>query len=438
MKYSFSAMTSRPCKTMLALALSVGLWGLPAVAERPGESGAAPRDPERVQILQGLARGVAKALGSAEVRDRIAGEIKASPFVEQRIALKRLLAEDKSLRRTILQNARIGRSWDVLAIRLPELELYFPVEQHRQDWQGEAGVRVAFELEDGTFLAWGADGKSTRLDSSAIGGEPTLLFGASEIDYDDDESALIGGARTGDYLLKMADQARLGLIPANGMTSSSKQSAAGGGLEVITGHVSTGNDTYLTYIRVNGQFDSSGQMEVITWGDINGSYKQCQRFTGINPNTDYYLPAPGGSGSRKIALAVPTGTETVNVVVHEDDEPYSCTVDSGDDPLGTSSIQASQFGNIYGTNTSPPKASVRVESGPHCGNASCETGENTSTCCEDCGSTCGDGICSFNCEWGSCPYDCPVCGDGICSPDESCFEDCGSECFPCVVCPCFQ
>lgn len=99
-------------------------------------------------------------------------------------------------------------------------------------------------------------------------------------------------------------------------------------------------------------------------------------------------------------------------------------------------MQITQFGTIYGTNTSPPKASVRVETGPHCGNSSCETGENTSNCCQDCGSTCGDGICSFACEWGNCPYDCPVCGDGECSPGETCFEDCGSECPPCIICPC--
>jgi hypothetical protein len=403
MRYSMSASATRLCRTTLALALSFGLWALPAAAERTPESRPAPRDSQEVQILQGLARGLARALGSAEVRGRIAGEIKASPYVEKRIAIKRLLAEDKSLRRTVLQSVKIGRSWDALSLRLPELELYFPVEQHRQAWRGEPGVQVAVEMEDGTFLAWDADGSTTRFEGKAVADKPTLLFGPSEIDYDDAESALIGGPRTGDYLLKhFSNQTRPVPPPEAGRTSTSVKSKSGG-FEVFTEKVSTGNDTYLTYVRINGQFDSSGQMEVTVWGGIGGAYRLCQRFTGINPNTDYYLPAPGASGSRKIASAVPTGTETVDVTVYEDDDPYSCTVDSGDDYLGVSGIQITQFGTIYGTNTSPPKASVRVETGPHCGNLSCETGENTSTCCQDCGSTCGDGICSFDCEWAPAP-----------------------------------
>lgn len=430
------AWTPRFCTTVLALALSVGLWGLPAVAELSPEVRPAQGDAETVQIIHGLARGVARALGSAEIRSRLASEIKASPYIEKRIALKRVLAEDKTWRRPILRNAKIGLSWDAMVLRLPELELYFPVEQHRLAWQGEPEVRVAVELEDGAFIAWHTDGTSTRFDAKAISDVPTLLLGGSEINYDDPETGRIGGSRTGDYLLKQqANQVRLVLPPGAGPTSSTK---AAGGLEVITQTVSTGQDTYLTYVRVNGQFDSSGQMELIVKGSINGAYSQCQLFSGINPNTDYYLPAPGASNSRKIALAVPTGTETVNVTVWEDDQPYSCTVGSGDTNLGTAMIQSSQFGTIYGTNTNPPKASVRVEAGPHCGNASCETGESQFNCCQDCGSTCGDGFCSACENSTTCVYDCPVCGDGICGNGEefSCFADCPSECPPCIVCPC--
>jgi hypothetical protein len=430
------ARTPKCSTAILVLALSVGLGGLPAAAERSPEGRPAQRDAETVQLIHGLARGVARALGSAEIRSRLASEIQASPYIEKRIALKRVLAEDRTWRRPILRNAKIGLSWDAMVLRLPELELYFPVEQHRRAWQGEPAVRVAVELEDGAFLAWSPDGTSTRFDASAISEEPTLLLGASEIDYDDPETGRIGGSRTGDYLLKQhANRTRLVLPPPTGPTSSRPTS---NGLEVITAAVSTSQDTYLTYVRVNGQFDSSGQMELIVWGGINGAYKQCQLFTGINPNTDYYLPAPGASGSRKIALAVPTGTETVNVTVHEDDQPYSCTVGSGDTNLGTAMIQYSQFGTIYGTNTNPPRASVRVEAGPHCGNSSCETGETSANCCQDCGAACGDGICTACENSTTCLYDCPVCGDGICGSGEEfhCFQDCPSECPPCVVCPC--
>lgn len=62
-----------------------------------------------------------------------------------------------------------------------------------------------------------------------------------------------------------------------------------------------------------------------------------------------------------------------------------------------------------------------------CGNGTCNSGENSSTCPQDC-SPCGDGFCTFNETVFSCPGDCGFCGDGICSVGESslsCPEDCG-------------
>ena len=68
----------------------------------------------------------------------------------------------------------------------------------------------------------------------------------------------------------------------------------------------------------------------------------------------------------------------------------------------------------------------------HCGNGSCDTGENQSNCSTDCGASyCGDGACSYGEDLTTCPADCntpaPACGDGACNGSEttaSCPADC--------------
>ncbi len=70
---------------------------------------------------------------------------------------------------------------------------------------------------------------------------------------------------------------------------------------------------------------------------------------------------------------------------------------------------------------------------PVCGNATCEAGETTDTCPQDCGlPVCGDNVCSASESSSSCPADCgqgPVCGQNGCEFGETpltCSEDCGN------------
>jgi hypothetical protein len=67
---------------------------------------------------------------------------------------------------------------------------------------------------------------------------------------------------------------------------------------------------------------------------------------------------------------------------------------------------------------------------PPCGNGLCQSGENSSNCCQDCGAYCGNGICQTSCGESAlnCPVDCG-CGDGTCGSGESsatCCQDCAS------------
>ncbi|UCF35135.1 MAG: hypothetical protein JSV78_07485 [Phycisphaerales bacterium] len=70
--------------------------------------------------------------------------------------------------------------------------------------------------------------------------------------------------------------------------------------------------------------------------------------------------------------------------------------------------------------------------GPVCGDAACNCGEDSLTCCEDCGAVCGDGTCNCDEDTCTCPLDCgSSCGDGCCNGDEDtcdCCVDCGTAC----------
>ena len=67
----------------------------------------------------------------------------------------------------------------------------------------------------------------------------------------------------------------------------------------------------------------------------------------------------------------------------------------------------------------PPDA--MPDAGPFCGDQECSGGENSNTCCVDCG--CPDG---YGCQGGAC-VDLAVCGDNRCAASEAqtCCKDCG-------------
>jgi hypothetical protein len=55
-----------------------------------------------------------------------------------------------------------------------------------------------------------------------------------------------------------------------------------------------------------------------------------------------------------------------------------------------------------------------------CGDGFCLTGEDASTCAQDCADNCGDGLCASVENAIDCPSDCAVaCGDGLCTAGES-------------------
>lgn len=420
-------------KSSPAILMALCLMLLPAgvvATEGPGAGAAIPQFPEtetRERLLVPLAAGFTRALGSDAFRQRVFEKLDESPYVEGRVPLKRLLAQDAALRDELLWQADIDGGWDRVASTVPELELYFPVDSHRSAWTGDLAVQVAVPAASrDVYQVYTPHGTRVTLDSSALADSPTptLVLGPSEIDFDDSGSALVGGRRTGGYLLQSikgntADDG--GGAPLN-LFSKDQISATASGVD-------NSRHTYLTYFRINDDRDGVGSMEIEVFGSVDGSYSWCQRFTDIEEDVSYFLPPPGSTGDEKIAFAVPTGTNTADVEVYEDDDT-GCEIKGSDDFAGVANIQLSQYGSIWGTSNGD--ASVRVGTqDTTCGDSACEGDESASNCCGDC-ATCGDGVCHRSCEDGSsCSADCYTCGDGVCESSKgennfNCSQDCDS------------
>lgn len=110
-----------------------------------------------------------------------------------------------------------------------------------------------------------------------------------------------------------------------------------------------------------------------------------------------------------------------------------CTIDSCQNP-GTSQASCSYSSIvtcISNDNCCPAACSSTNDNDCQvlCGNGACETGENQTNCCSDCGCAtnylcqnnqcvlrpyCGDGFCGSGESYSNCPQDCPHCGDGVC------------------------
>lgn len=403
------------CALMMTPALAVaaevpepGTFDLGEARERVGE-----------RYVEALAVGLARALGSDGFRHDLYERMQESRYVEGRVALKRALASEPELRRELLWYADLAESWEQIARALPELELYFPSEEHRRTWRGDQEIRVAVVTgEEGVFAVHAPDGSRGTFQATNPPETPTLLLARSEIDYDDLESALVGGKRTGGYLRSLVadNPVKSRVAEAPGLFTPGQVVAKASGVD-------SSRHTYITSFTIYQDHDPwRGSMEIEIFGSIDGSYGTCQRFTGVEEYYPYFLPAAGATGSKKLAYAVPTGTNVLEVEVWEDDDT-GCVVKSSDDFVRYHERDITGYGLSIDA--------LRIETlGTTCGDSLCEGDETRSNCCVDCAS-CGDGVCG-SCESGSsCPADCYVCGNGYCERSKgeneyNCTADCDS------------
>ena len=396
-------------------------------------SAAQPGDPalRGERLLHRLGQNLAKSLEDEQLRSRLHKLLNETPFIEGRVPLKRLLNDNAELRTLLL--GETAKSWKAAAPALPELELYFPDKEHRSVWTGGPDIAVAVPIENGDrYRVYSPGGGAQEIKGGKAPATPTLLLAKSEIDYDDLDSALIGGKRTGPYLERLLqegkaiEQAGAGCITQGGKAGGA--SDADKLLESLNDKAAvTTSSTYVTLFRLKNDYEGwpRGSNEIEMFGNVDGVGHDCTRITGIDEDKDYYYAIP----AERVIKAAPTGTSQANVLIWEDDDD-GCHTKSGDDYIGAANQVESQFGiRQYYTNFD---LRLQAKANPVCGDTQCEAGESI-YCCEC--SFCGDQFCNWSCgeDQFSCGYDCS-CGDFYCDFNEdywSCPNDCKCGNFVC-------
>jgi len=321
---------------------------------------------------QRLAEGLATALRDSAVRAWLAREISESPYVEWRVPLLRELAGTRLARERLLVPARLDTEWARLGPALPELELYFPIHRQRLEWDGGSNIQVAAPAGDQGFWFFGTDGSITLMPLDYIPSRPTLLLAQSEVDYDDVQSALRGGDRTGRRLLAERPAGfDLGLqLPMRqdcwedcGGGGGGPGGGGGGGGGAYGGDQS--QYTYLTRFQITHNHDPlRGSMELEVFGSVNGFYNDCKRYTDLEEDSVYLL-SPTFAGNI-VANAVPSSGYLFLLDAWEDDDT-GCELHSGDDEIGHTYLTLPQYGSVYGTNRwngDPGTINIRVTAGP--------------------------------------------------------------------------
>jgi hypothetical protein len=285
------------------------------------------------------------ALNDASVRTWVKAEMDKSPYVEQRIRFKQSLAgaASKPHIQRILAESRLGStaSSDIKSLR--DLELYMPIPEQLNAWRGEAPVQVAVPISrDEEYIIYSPDGHSARSRGDYIPAIPTLVLGPSEIEYDDLESALMGGRRTG--------PAMTANVPMSANLPVSRGTPLKAGLSF---GISTAQHTrlamFMTTENHDGVFAGNDEVEVFgamgTWFHVGGTHRGCTRYTNVDKGQTHYLPNLPVS---TVAAAVPTGSDRVYLHAYEDDFD-ACLHDVDDDFYGKLSLVIEQYPSFWRT-----------------------------------------------------------------------------------------
>ncbi len=150
----------------------------------PSESTAGLSGVQESQVFQStvvyqFAQALAASLDAPQSRADLAAALSQSPHHEGKIHVSTFFNSSRADR--IVGNARLGHNFAGLLDELPDLEMYFPVDEHRANWTPEARVTVAFQLADGDdVIAFDSEGAERFLDGSEPPEGPTLVLAPNE------------------------------------------------------------------------------------------------------------------------------------------------------------------------------------------------------------------------------------------------------------------
>lgn len=318
-----------------------------------GTISAQPPAAAAMSPLDSLGRAIAQSLDDPAQRAWLRAEIDASPYVEYRIPLRRLMMADRDAApvRAILDRTKIGAGKATVIASLRELELYLAIDAQRPAWRGEAGVDVAVRQPDSTYVVYSADGSARAVPARYDpGARITFTLAPSEIDYADPATALRGGTLTGDSLLLPA-------ASAGGPVSPNICTPGTPGCPPLPpppppptgGDTSKHTQVAALYLVSPHDDPLGGTNEIEMFGTVNGRYNDCGRITDIRAYYNYAIPFNYPNST--LARAVPLSGYSFGLGAYEDDSG-ACIINSSDDYLGSKSgILLSQYGQSFRTNS---------------------------------------------------------------------------------------
>lgn len=140
--------------------------------------------PEERAALTELTRYVALALRDEALRKSLKADMRAAPFKEHKLELKKHLTP--ALLAKIASGS--GASPAALAATLKAirpLEVYLPVAAHRESWTGTADILVASQLDDGEpIVAYNLKGEQVAVSEETPPTQPTMTIVPVETRFD--------------------------------------------------------------------------------------------------------------------------------------------------------------------------------------------------------------------------------------------------------------
>jgi hypothetical protein len=148
---------------------------------RPGSS---PSLDER-QAAEELARAFAAALGSPSFRQEFKNSLAASEVRESKLHLATYLtANSARLAQAVIDGGLPSTDLSRAFARVRNLEVYMPVDQHREKWTGQEEVLVVAAITDGDVpVAYQSDGTRRLLDARMPPTQPVIVLTASESNF---------------------------------------------------------------------------------------------------------------------------------------------------------------------------------------------------------------------------------------------------------------
>jgi hypothetical protein len=173
--------------------------GLAACSERPSTPTAPDEPPVNVDPadvqggrvgqarLERLARRTARALRNPSFRADLKAALDRSTYREGKVHFQRYLKANggRGLRELAAGDGEAEADVDGDAGRAGPLEMYFPVESHRQAWTGDENILVATAERDGEApVAYDLAGRRIILSPDTPPSTPVLAVEPAELDFD--------------------------------------------------------------------------------------------------------------------------------------------------------------------------------------------------------------------------------------------------------------